>query len=167
MTVLGPVVLLAVIALVVMAVLKLLLKKQTRQTDLPYVAVASLLTRTEQHFFAALTQAVNGRYWIFPKVALDDILEVRQGLSYKERQGALNRINRKHVDFVLCTPEDYKVRVLVELDDSSHQRSDRKARDRFVDDAAKAAGLHVAHVKAASSYDPEGLSQIISDAIAA
>lgn len=130
----------------------------------PYVAVDSLLTPSEQRFFAALSQAVNGRYWIFPKVALDDVLEVRRGLGRSETQSALNKINRKHIDFVLCEPETYKVALLVELDDASHQRADRRERDRFVDEAVRAAGLPIVHVKAAGSYETEALSAQINEA---
>ena len=41
---------------------------------------------------------------------------------------------------------------LIELDDKSHDRSDRRERDDFVDEAFRAAGLEVVHVRTQASY---------------
>jgi hypothetical protein len=76
-----------------------------------------------------------------------------------DRQQHDNRISQKHVDFLICTRDTVLPLGVVELDDASHQRADRKQRDRFVDAAFAAAALHVMRVRAARSYDADMLRQ--------
>ncbi len=52
-----------------------------------------------------------------------------------------NKIDRKHVDFVLCDPHTMRPLVGIELDDATHGRVSRQARDEFVDEVLAAAGL--------------------------
>lgn len=51
----------------------------------------------------------------------------------------------------------------VELDDSSHERADRKARDAFVDDVFRASNLPLLHVPVKASYSPIELRQTVAD----
>ncbi len=118
-----------------------------------YTSQGSLLSAAEKCFFEALFVAINGQYWIFPKVRLADIVKVGNSQDRSTWQTAFNQISRKHVDFVLCTPGDYKIIALIELDDASHNRSDRRERDERVDDIAKDANLPIIHFRAAASYD--------------
>jgi hypothetical protein len=80
-----------------------------------------------------------------------------------ENQGARNKIDRKHVDFLLCEPKTFKLLLGVELDDASHQRAKRVARDRFVDEVFERAGLPLLRVLAKRNYDPESLSRMIGE----
>ena len=48
--------------------------------------------------------------------------------------------------------------LVIELDDSSHLRSDRKLRDKFVDSVFGKVGLKIVHIKNAYKYD---LSEIV------
>jgi hypothetical protein len=72
-------------------------------------------------------------------------------------RAARNRIDRKHVDFVICDALTMRPVLGVELDDASHQRRDRVERDAFVDGLFSAAGLPLLHVKAARGYPPQDL----------
>lgn len=83
-------------------------------------------------------------YTVFAKVRLFDLVEPR----YKGEKNNkwLWKIQAKHCDFVLV---DRKLvaRVVVELDDSSHDRDNRKARDEFVDAVLKSCGYKVIHTR--------------------
>ncbi len=106
---------------------------------------------------------LNGSFIICPKVNFADIFFVarpHQNQSYR------NKIDRKHVDFLLCEPMTMKPIVGVELDDVSHFRPDRQDRDRFVDQVFEAAGLPLLHVPAASGYTPQHLAQLVHEAAA-
>ncbi len=110
-----------------------------------------------------LAKALDGSYAICPKVNLGDIFYVahpNENLSYR------NKINQKHVDFLLCDPTTMKPIVGVELDDASHSRTDRQDRDQFVDQVFEAAGLPLLHVRAASGYNPQQLAQLVREAVA-
>jgi len=47
--------------------------------------------------------------------------------------------------------------LVIELDDWSHKRADRRERDKFVDQALGDAGLSILRVPVQASYDPAAL----------
>ena len=120
------------------------------KSDLPYRLRDDFLSPAELAFYRVLTQAVGGQAVICTKVNLADIFFVPQS---KENHSFRNKIDRKHVDFLLCEPATMKPRCGIELDDSSHDRRDRQERDAFVDQVFKVAKLPLIHVPARASYD--------------
>ncbi len=126
----------------------------------PYVASLDLFTPNERLFLTALEQAA-GAYRVFGKVRVADVIEVRKGLSKGERQRAFNRISQKHLDFVLCYPHDLSVFCAVKLDDKSHQRRDRRARDAFLEYALAAAQVPLVRVPSRRSYDVDELRALL------
>jgi hypothetical protein len=51
------------------------------------------------------------------------------------------------------------------LDDRSHARRDRRARDRFVEAAMHAAGVPLIRLPAASAYPPHEVSRTVKKAL--
>lgn len=99
----------------------------------------TLLTKREHYEYLKLKQYADARGWLIcPKVRLWDLIEAKKGSSNK--QELENKIRSKHVDFVLVDP-DLNVIGVLELDDSTHDREDRKSRDNFVRDALEGAGI--------------------------
>lgn len=86
-----------------------------------------------------------------------DVIRVRRGVPTGEAHAAFNRMSQKHLDFVLCCPHDAAIVCAVELDDASHRRADRRARDAFLDAALSAAQVPLVRVAAARSYNPADL----------
>ncbi len=84
-------------------------------------------------------------YTVFAKVRLLDLVEPIKG--NKKYKAYFWKIQAKHVDFVLC---DHKLvaKYIIELDDSSHNREDRKERDNFVDEVVESVGYKIIHVRA-------------------
>ena len=72
--------------------------------------------------------------------------------DYKERTKYWNKINRKHVDFLICDRDTLKPIVAIELDDSTHARENRQLRDEFVNQIFTAAKLPLIHIKVSQSY---------------
>lgn len=94
-------------------------------------------------------------YIIFAKVRLLDLLEpVRNHPNYRT---FFNKIQAKHVDFVLCNYE-LNPYIVIELDDSSHDTPSRKERDRFVDEALTQCGYRIIHTR-------EITNSLLNDAI--
>ncbi len=139
--------------------------EDTRQEmPLPYRRRQYLLSQGERVFYGALCHAIDGgRYRVFCKVRLGDLLYVAKGTE--ERRGYTNRIQMKHVDFVICTSDLLRPVIVVELDDRSHERADRRERDAFVDAALRTAGLPIVHVQARSAYDPNAIKAALMTAI--
>ena len=111
-----------------------------------------LLTKREHQEYLKLKQYADTRGWLIcPKVRLWDLIEPKKGRS--NRKELENKIRSKHVDFVLVDPE-LKVIGVLELDDSTHDREDRKSRDSFVRDALEGAGITMIQTR---SITPETL----------
>ena len=96
---------------------------------------------------------------VFPKVRLFDLLYLSKGTE--NWQTHKNRIISKHVDFVLCDLQNIAPLLVIELDDASHEREDRRERDAFLDKALAAASLPILHVAAKRTYAPKELAELI------
>lgn len=116
----------------------------------PYEKKKYLLTIAEKNFYDILSLAITDtNYYICPKVRLADIIYV--GKTDK-RQSYFNKIQSKHIDFLLCDKNSLSPLLAIELDDSSHLKDDRIDRDAFLDKALKSAGLKLIRFKVQQSY---------------
>lgn len=140
-----------VVGFLISTVLSMLFARGGTQ-DFPYAATESLLTPAERSFFGVLQQALSPEYHLLAKVRLADVIEVRRGIGGKRRQSAFNRISAKHVDFVACDPQTFRVVGVIELDDTSHRAAKRQQRDKFMDAALAAAAIPILHVAAQRTY---------------
>jgi len=140
----------AVLAVGVIVVLKR--QQASRPFELSFDRQEYLFTLAERSFLGVLEQALEGRYRVYGKIRLGDIIKPTKGLSRSSRISALNKINLKHVDFVVCSLSNHAVVGVVELDDQSHEKADRVGRDEFVDRALAAAGIPIARFSAKKGY---------------
>ena len=140
------------VTLAVVAALKL--KVAGKGVVSAYYLRKSLLTPAERSFFGVLEPILPPGVRVFAKVRLEDIFGVVSGLERGARQAARNRINRKHVDFLLVRVSDLAPVAGIELDDSSHEQEERQQRDAFVDEVFKSGGIPLLHVTAQTTYNP-------------
>ena len=108
----------------------------TDPDPLPYRLRDDFLSPAEISFYQVIKTMVGNYFTICPKVSLADLFFVTRP---NENKSAYNRINRKHVDFVICEPKTMVPLFAIELDGSSHERADRMERDAFVDSVFEAA----------------------------
>jgi len=141
-----------IIAVAAIALAKFAKKSEVEFTDYPYQKAGVLFTPAERSFLGVLNQAVEERGIVLGKVRVADVMIPKKGLSPSERQRAFNKISAKHFDFLLCDNNDLSVICAVELNDSSHQSSNRQKRDEFLKGACGAAGIPLIQVPAKSSY---------------
>jgi len=128
-------------------------------SQLPYRQRDDFLSAAELSFYRVLRQAVGDRAVILCKVNLADIFFVTLP---NENQSYRNKIDRKHVDFLVCDPTTLRPRLGIELDDASHGRRDRQRRDEFVDAVFSVAGLPLLRIPAKTGYNPtELLSRVL------
>lgn len=144
------------VAFIVIALLIFFVAKQRQSSggrqEFPYQKQPALFSAAERSFYGVLCQAVGTDFQVFGKVRVADVLAVRSGLDNPTRTRAFNQISAKHFDFVLCAPGDLSVLCAIELNDASHQRSDRKDRDIFLMHACNAAGLPLINFDAKHAY---------------
>lgn len=148
-----PIIVAIVIAIAFLPVLLRMLASGGPKADVYYLR-KSLFSPAERSFLGVLEPLLPREVRVFGKVRLEDFLGVKSGLERGERQAARNRINRKHVDFLLVRATDLAPVAGIELDDSSHDEDNRKDRDQFVDAVFASAGLPLLHVPAQKAYNP-------------
>lgn len=144
-------------------------QQTTKNTDssetFPYSAKATLLTPTEVRFYKTLRRLLGSKYQIAICVRIADLLSV--GKETPNWRRYFNRINSKHIDFVLYDPETTRPIIAIELDDSSHAKKKRQERDEFVNKAFNVAGLPLLRVLTAANYDAAELAEKLKSTIAA
>ena len=116
----------------------------------PFRLRDDFLSAAEISFYHILLSTIGDRLTVCAKVNLGDIFFV----SHPDRnQAGWNRISRKHIDFLLCDNRSMRPRVGIELDDSSHAREDRQARDAFVQQVFEASRLALLRFPAQRGYN--------------
>lgn len=104
-----------------------------------------LLTKNEWYAHKRLKEIADAKgYIICPKVRLLDIVEPRKG--EKDWKSLFYKIQAKHVDFIICD-SGMKIKAIIELDDSTHNKKDRQERDTFVDEVLRSVGYKVIRVR--------------------
>jgi very-short-patch-repair endonuclease len=131
----------------------------------PYRIRDDFLSPAERNFYQVLKGVVGTSMLICPKVSLSDLFYVKSS-DPSEYRVYTNKIDRKHVDFVLCDPQTVIPLAGIELDDKSHERADRKKRDEFVEDVFGAAGLELLRVRVQRSYQPQELAALLEPILA-
>jgi len=124
-----------------------------------------LFSPAERSFYGVLEQAIGSEYRIMAKVRLGDVIQPKKGMEKSPYFTAMNKINKKHLDFVVCRKSDFVTVGAVELDDKSHQRQDRWERDNFVDQALGSAGVPIIHFSARMSYSVQDVRTNIANAL--
>jgi len=72
-----------------------------------------------------------------------------------------NQIQCKHFDFVLCDKAFLKPALILELDDSSHDKFNRQESDEFKQQVCEMVGLPLVRVKVQQSYSSDEIDQLI------
>ena len=105
-----------------------------------YFPRARLLSPAELQFFHTLETVVGENFWVFAKVRVADLIQVR-GLYGRDWWAAFSRVSQKHVDFLVTSRKTLEVLMAIELDDRSHQMADRQKRDDLLNAVFLQAGI--------------------------
>lgn len=151
---------LAIFLFILLAIIIFLRKKP----PLKYKKIKNIFTKSERLFYHILVQAIGDRYIVFAKVRAADLLLPISAKDRSRWRSAFNKVACKHFDYVLCD-EGLEIVAAIELDDASHNRSDRVERDIFIEWACKSAGLPLVRIKTAKHYDKNELRRTILRAI--
>jgi hypothetical protein len=148
---------LLILAIIILLAVKFLAGHMPQAAGTTAYRRERFMSDAETRFFQALHAAVGAQARIFVKPRLRDLVSAID--SNRSRwQARSNQLNMKHVDFLLCDPLTLSPACVIELDDSSHERGDRQARDNFVNEVLKSAGIPIAHFAVRSAYTAEEIS---------
>ena len=70
-------------------------------------------------------------------------------------------VSQKSFDFVLVERGSSFAAAAIELDDKTHLLPERRARDKFINDACRRAGLPLIRLKTARRYDVQQIREVI------
>ena len=108
-----------------------------------------LLTDHERKFYYSLAPiAKKYDLCVLSKIRIADLVEPTAH-EYKERSDYFHhfgKIKAKHIDFALCDPENMEVKLLIELDDRTHETAKGRERDEFVEEVYKDTGYRLLRV---------------------
>jgi len=98
-----------------------------------------IFTRSEKAFYGLLLEALeNSEITVFVQMRLIDLFLSPKG---KDAQWMRNKLDRKHVDFVLVGWPDGTPLLVIELDGASHDNATQQARDADKDAALASAKI--------------------------
>ncbi|MCX6082271.1 MAG: DUF2726 domain-containing protein [Chloroflexi bacterium] len=135
-------------------------EKSPAKIEYPYLIRDDFLSAAELSFYLVLKTTLTDQALICPKVALGDLFYAKTQDHSKFRTYT-NKIDRKHVDFLVSDPLTVRPLFGVELDDKSHQRQDRQERDAFVEKVFEAAKLPLVRIPAKRAYSVSELSALL------
>ena len=154
---LGALVLLLLLVFGIMLIYKTMFKKAATEENsepikeavpedvtFPYKLNTPILSTKEKMFYKAVKPIADElNLIVFTKVRLADILIVPKDTPNFMKW--FNYIKAKHIDFVFVD-NDMRIKVLIEVDDKTHNRADRKERDETVDKMFAQLNIEVLHI---------------------
>lgn len=112
-----------------------------------------ILTENEQRFYHELKKMADSHHLLVcPKVGLKELFVVKT--SKANYMLGFNKINRKHIDFILCD-QDLRLKLGIELDDRSHELDKTGVNDSIKDMIFRQNGIPLVRVKAKYNYTSE------------
>jgi hypothetical protein len=112
-----------------------------KSEKLPNFFAKKILTRSEQILFIKLVEALP-ECIIFSQVQISQIVKIDEG-NRRLWQTWFNKISRKSADYVICLKDNFDIVAVIELDDPTHERQDRKKADADKDTALNGAGYKI------------------------
>lgn len=117
----------------------------------PFEQKTTIFTTAEKNFQLLLEQAVGPEFRILNRVKLSDLISIRNGVSQKASQAAINNANNKYLDFVVCHRETMSLHGTIDLVDTNG-RGYKIKKDWFVSGALEAASIPHVRIKVKNTY---------------
>ncbi|MDR0352963.1 MAG: DUF2726 domain-containing protein [Opitutaceae bacterium] len=134
--------------------------------NLPYVLRRDFIPPPQRPFFAALREAVEGRLLVCPKPCVADMIAPCSSLAPVLQEAALERISRRHLDFLLVTQEDCAPVAVLEVEEGKQWHATRMEHDAMVYEALRGAGLAVFRIRAGTPPDSAALRELLAPVLA-
>lgn len=127
----------------------------------PFDRKDTIFTPAEKNFQNLVEQAMGDNYRVLNRVKLSDIVTVRNGISSKAGQSAINNAEKKYLDFVLCDKQSMKLLGAIDLVDTQGKGYKLK-KDWFVSGALEASGIPHLRIKVKANYTVEEIRTCIN-----
>ncbi len=125
-----------------------------------------IITMNELNFYNTLMEiAKELDLIVFSQVSLYNILETKSNLDYKTKTIYFNKIASKSIDFVLVSKKDCRIKLCIELDDSTHKQEKRIQRDKFINELFKSLEIDLLRYPVYKIYYKDTLKRKIKENI--
>ena len=122
-----------------------------------YMAKRYIITLNELIFYKVLLEiAKELNLILLCQVSLYSIIQTKN-----KNDAYFNKIRSKSIDFVLVRQADCKIKLCIELDDSTHNYQNRIERDKFINSLFQDLNINLLRVKSKSVYNKESIKQQI------
>lgn len=122
--------------------------KYTGNEPMTYELKVNVLSNNEIVMYRVLERyCIKNNLILLSKIRMADFIKTIYVGDQETYDEALSNVWAKHVDFLICDPNGFKPKVAIELDDSTHDREDRKERDEFVDKVYRRINLPIYHFR--------------------
>ena len=149
-----------IIVVAIIFLIKVLKNGKNKLHQYKYTRKDFFMSRAEHECYDALINAVGDKYYIFSQVHLHSIIDHKVvGQNWRR---AFGHINQKSVDFVLCDKEYISPKLVIELDDQTHKRQDRKDRDKIVEEILTDVGLPLLRLQNHGDFNSNDLLEKIN-----
>ena len=138
-------------------------KDQIKKAQYRYYAKPYVMTSRENECFKILNEIFSSKWFVVPQVHLSALLDYR--VKGQNWNAAFRHINGKSVDFVLIGKESYRVICAIELDDSTHNKPERKERDVEIERIFNQAKIPLARISKFEAMTKAELAKVITDVI--
>lgn len=152
---------LATIFFVLGIILKMLNKNKINESTNNYLMLTNPMTKTELIFCKELKK-ITDKYnlLIIPQIQLQKIFKVYN----KKDISSFNKIKAKSIDFAIVD-NNYNYKMFIELDDYTHNKSNRIKRDIFINELFKKYNYKLIRIKVQNNYNLEQLENIIKEVV--
>lgn len=118
-----------------------------------YQSRSRFFNESEYVFFNELEKQNNGKYHIFSKVRLEDIVQVNPSLNWLTSNNKRKSIRSRHIDFVLVDKDSGEVVKAIELDGYSHNGDKQKDSDNKKNRICEQAGIELIRVQVGDDFE--------------
>lgn len=102
---------------------------------------------------------------LFAQVSLYNIVSMRENLDYRTRERYFKRIASKSIDFVLVDKTNCRIKLCIELDDSTHKQKKRRERDDFINELFSELNINLLRYPVYNVYYKDTLKRNIEENI--
>jgi anti-anti-sigma factor len=144
--------------LLLVAFIAVVARRGTRPTDL--VARSGLMSLEEHYFFDLLSEAEKEQHYVFPKVALAQLVEARDGGRVRWH----NDLATMAVDFAILDPHDLRIIGVVDVQEDEEKQSKESAKaGEQMDSVIEGLGIPVLRIRANEKHTVDSLRRLIRE----
>ena len=136
---------------------------QSKFAQYPYKLKSSLLSANELDVYKRIKQILPTGTVIIPQVHYIEILDIKD--ENNQKYTAKNKVDRKSIDFVIFSEDNFSPLLGIELDDRTHEWIDRKEKDYFENGVFNDVGLPLLRIRYSDTNNLENLRSLIQDKI--